>query len=422
MLSNTWLKSNLGKKRSCREERADRDGLSVRLTQSGKVIFQIRYRYVGKLVRLDIGTYPLMTLKEARTENQRLRKELEQGYDPKIVRKLEKQAIIAAESFSGLFKLWYDAYCVKNKKGHHEIMRSFELYVFPAIGELPADAVTLHQWLHILEPLAERKPAIAERVLVNAKQCLKWGVKRQVITSNPLSDIYAKEDLQIKKRSRDRVLSDDEVKMVWLAVDRSRITPKNKLFVKLCLIYGCRNGELRQSEKKHFDFERKVWTIPAENHKLGKSTEKPLLRPITPSIEPYLKQAFELSKGSKYVFNNDGTKEMMSVGAPVQIPYNIMQYLRRYEGCELEHFTMHDLRRTARTNFSQVTDFHTAEIMLGHSTNRNRVVMTYDKYDYLKEQAEAYEAWCKKLFSMVKDEEDVPENDNIVEIDFTRRA
>ena len=398
-LTESWLKANLNKVRTKKLIKVDRDGLNARLSPKGKITYMLRYYYNNKRHDLDIGTYPLMSLKEARAEVTRLRKKLERGHNPKVVRQLERQAIIAAKSLQAIFDLWYETYCIKNKKGHAKIKRSFEIHVFPRIGKLPAEKVTLHEWLDILEGLAEKKPAIAERLLVNAKQMLKFAVKRKLIPSNPLSEIYAKDDLQIKKRAVDRTLSDEEIRMLWLAVDQSRITPKNKLFVKLCLIYGCRNGELRVAEKTHFDFNTMVWTIPPENHKLGKNTGKPLLRPITPSIEIYLKKAFALSGASKYVFTNDGSHEVMGLRAPLAIPYNIMQYLRRHEGYELAHFSMHDLRRTARSNFSTLTEFHIAEIMLGHSIGR--IVQTYDKYDYLEEQDMAYEAWCERLYAIV---------------------
>jgi len=260
-LTETWLKANYKKLRDKALEKTDRDGLSVRLSPKGKITYTLRYQHAGKAGRVDLGSYPLMSLKEARTETQRLKKQLEQGHNPKVVRLLEKQAIIAAESLSGLFELWYEAYCIQNKKGHVEIKRSFEIHVFSKLGKLPAEKVTLHAWLDILEGLAKTKPAIGERILENAKQLYKFAMKRKLVPANPLADIYAKEDLQIQKRSTDRVLDDEEIKMLWLAVNNSRITPKNKLFVKLCLIYGCRNGELRQAEKQHFDFKAGIWTM-----------------------------------------------------------------------------------------------------------------------------------------------------------------
>lgn len=394
-ITDAWLKANSGKPRAAREEKADREGLSVRITPKGKITFQLRYRYDGRPCRLDLGTYPLMSLKEARAEALRLRAPLEQGHDPRVVRQLEKQAIIQADSVESLFRQWYAAYCKGNKKGHHEILRSFEIHVFPRIGKLPAAKVTLHEWLALLEEQATARPGIAERILVNAKQMLKWGVKRQILSEHPLANINAKEDLQIKKVAGSRSLSDEELKQVWKAIEHSRMATKNKLFLKLCLIYGCRNGELRLSEKGHFDLEKKVWIVPPENHKLGKTSGKPLLRPITPEIEALLQQAMALSKGSKYLFTNSGTAKPMGTGAPLQLPYNLMQWLRRHEKYEMAHWSVHDLRKTARTNFSTLTEPHIAEIMLGHKLPGSWQV--YDQYDYLAEQKAAYSAWCQRL-------------------------
>ena len=413
-ITESWLKANNRKARPKTLVKTDRDGLGVRVSPKGKITYCLRYYFNNKQTTSDIGTYPLMSLKEAREENRRLRKKLEQGHNPKVVRQLEKQAIIDVKSLEALFDLWYEAYCIKNKKGHHDIKRSFEIHVFPRIGKLPAEKITLHEWLDILEKLADTTPAIAERILVNAKQVLKFGVKRRLIPLNPLADIYAKEDLQIQKRSSDRVLTNEEIRMVWFAIDRSRITAKNKLFVKLCLIYGCRNGELRIAKKEHFDFTDNVWTIPPENHKLGKSTGKPLLRPITPAIKGYLKEAFTLSSNSPYVFTNEGSNDVMGVRAPLQIPYNIMQYLRRRESYEISHFSMHDLRRTCRSNLSTITEFHVAEIMLGHSIGR--IVQTYDRHTYLQEQSKAYIEWYKRIIGIVEGNvpEPTPVNDNVI--------
>lgn len=398
-LSDAWLKANHNKERDKTEERADRDGLSIRISPKGKITFQIRYRYSGKPKRLDIGTYPLLALKDARNENLRLRAKLEQGHDPKIVRQLEKQAIIEADSIEELYRQWHESYCKKNKKGHHEIMRSFELYVFPQIGHLPAKNVTLHEWLDLLETLVKTKPSIAERILTNSKQMLKWAVKRRLIAHNPLSEINATEDLNIQSNAGDRSLDNDELKMAWLAIEQSRMTIKNKLFMKLCLAFACRNGELRLSEKSHFDFDKKFWTVPPENHKLGKTSKKPLRRPIIPEVEILIKEAIELSGRGKHVFNNNGTNEPMGRSASVALPYNIMQWLRRHQEYEMKHWSIHDLRKTARTNLSELTEPHIAEIILGHRLPGQWQV--YDHYDYLKEQAEAYSKWWVRLMDIV---------------------
>ena len=262
--SDTWLRANNGKERAALEERGDREGLGVRITPKGKITFQLRYRYQGAAKRLDLGSYPLMSLKEARGEAHRLRAQHEQGHDPQIVRLLEKQTILKADSVETLFRQWYEAYCQKNKKGHHDILRSFEIHVFPVIGKLPVAQVSLHEWLNLLEKHAALRPGIAERILINAKQMLKWALRRHLIPASPLAGINAKEDLQIKKLPGSRTLSTEEITRVWRAIDLSRMAAKNKLFLKLCLMYGCRNGELRLAQKSHFDFGKAVWTVDAD--------------------------------------------------------------------------------------------------------------------------------------------------------------
>ena len=76
-ITETWLKANYKKLRSKKLIQTDRDGLNARLSPKGKITFMMRYYYDTARKEYDIGTYPLMTLKEAREENQRLRKKLD---------------------------------------------------------------------------------------------------------------------------------------------------------------------------------------------------------------------------------------------------------------------------------------------------------------------------------------------------------
>jgi len=397
-LTDTWLKNHSGKLRAKTVVKSDRDGLGARVSPKGKITFQLRYYYKGSgaAKRIDLGSYPRMLLKQAREETQRLRGKLEQGHDPRIVRKTEVVAIVTAESLEGLFRKWYESYCTKKKKGHHEILRSFEIYVFPSLGELPVKDITLQMWLSLLEALAEDIPAIADRILTNSKQFLKWCRKRQVISVNPIADITASDDLQVEKAKEARTLTDEEIRLVLRAMDRSRMALKNRVFTLLCLIYANRMGELRQAKKSDFDFELKRWTVPPENHKIGKLTGKPLVRPIIPVTEFLIRLAMKLSGDSPYLFPAVvGADEPLKHSFAAPFPYNIMQYLRRYEGYEMAHWSMHDLRKTARTNLSRLAPWHIAEVALGHILPGESTV--YDNHLYLDELTQAYSAYWDHL-------------------------
>ena len=155
--------------------------MSVRISPKGKIVFQLRYRFAGKAERFDLGTYPHLSLKDTRIKANEMRSLLDKGQNPKIEIRVQQQKYINASTLKEVFDDWYESYCVKKKSSAADIRTSFELHVFPKIGDLPIDRITLQQWLAVLEELAEEKPSIAERILTNAKQVLKWAKKRELL-------------------------------------------------------------------------------------------------------------------------------------------------------------------------------------------------------------------------------------------------
>jgi integrase len=401
VITDAWLKANAGKERDKVEEVADRDGLSVRASAKGKLVFQMRYRHAGKLCRLDLGSYPKMSLRGARDENDRMRGELEQGHDPRVVRLVEKKAISAgeADTLDALFRDWYDKYVAKAKPAHQQIRRSFEIHVLPELGAMPADQVTLHHWLELLERVAVEAPSIADRILTNAKQMLKWAVKRKRLASNPLFEITAKQDLQIKKGIGRRSLNVEELRQIWHAINRSHVRPPNKLYLKLCLLLGCRHTELRKAHKAHFDLEKKVWTIPPEFHKTGEKTQKDLVRPIIPQIETVIREAMAWSGKSHLLFAGENPNEPRNAQTHLCLPINLTSWMKKKTGVTITPWTIKALRKTARTNLSTLAPPHVAEIMLGHKLPGSWEV--YDHYDYLKEMTDAYSAWWLRIVQIV---------------------
>lgn len=90
-LSDSWLRANLGKQIAKSYVKSDTNRLSVRVSPKGKLTFQFRYPYNGQAKRLDIGSYPNLSLKDARAERDRLNKILEHGFDPKLYRLQENK-------------------------------------------------------------------------------------------------------------------------------------------------------------------------------------------------------------------------------------------------------------------------------------------------------------------------------------------
>lgn len=395
-LTDSWLKAAHNKVSEKPYEKADRDGLSVRVSAKGKVVFQMRFAYAGKQQRCDLGTYPLLGLKDARLECQRYRAALEKGDDPRIVKALELTEKQEASTVAAAFTEWYQNNVADKRASAHESWRSIELHVLPKLGKLPLNQVTLHHWLGIIEPLAKKSPAMSVRVLTQCRQMLRWAVRRRIVKDNPLLSITAKHDLHVTKGKGERALSDDELALLFEYFEYGgRMDPKNLLFMKLCLLYGCRNGELRKAKKSDFDFGRRVWTVPPENRKTGKGTNKPMLRPIPQEFDDDIKQLMSLSAG-EYLVPLAGSDKPLSSSASLSLPYRVMQWARKHKSIEMEHWSLHDLRRTARTNFGKLCNNPVVpEKMLDHTLPG--MMQVYDQGDYLPEQMVAYQAWHRKL-------------------------
>ena len=400
-LTDSWLKANYNKARDKTVEKADGEGLSVRASPTGKLVFQMRYRVSGKAVRVDLGTYPRMSLKDARNEHQRLKGKQEQGESPKQVKLLEAHGVQGALTNEELYRQWHDAYCVHTKQKADDYLRSFEIHVFPVLGALPADKTTTGMWMTMVEAVTKSAPSIAVRILNTSKQMHKWAGRRGLMVTSPLGD-FGSADLLIEKKESGRSLSDAEICLFWHSVERSRMTASTRLFMKLCLFFGCRNGELRSvNPKEDLDFDLMLWTIPKEKNKTGKKTGKAIVRPLIPEVVPMLKEAIALSRSPTCLFTQDAKPVPLESNAVLSMPYSVMKNARRHFDIEMAHWSMHDLRKTARTNFSTLTSVHIAEVMLGHSLKGMQGV--YDRHLYIEEQTAAYQAWWQRLQEVVSD-------------------
>ena len=183
----------------------------------------MRFRYGGKAARVDLGTYPLLSLKDARVEVLALRAKLEKGHDTRVVKYLNKTAIQTAHTVKSLFAEWYNLFCSQNYKNHIAIKRTFEIYVFPFIGKLPVSEVTLHAWLNLLEGIAKDAPSIAKRVLTISKSMIGWGVKRRLVERNELSDVNAKTDLNIGHSKTIRTLTDEDIRSLYMVAEWNHV-------------------------------------------------------------------------------------------------------------------------------------------------------------------------------------------------------
>lgn len=407
-LSDSFLRSIIGKDSEKVFEKTDRDGLSARVSKKGKITFQLRYMYLGKQRRTDLGSYPGMTLKAARDEVILLRRVLETGTDPAdfIATRINKN--LNAATVKDVMLEWERVYASLNIKKYEEVMRSFELHVYPRIGDLKHDSVTTHQWVELIEGVLKKSPGIARRILTNSKQAHSWAVRRKIVEQEPLASITA-HDLGMKRIVTKRVFSDDEIRLLFEAMENTAMLRKNIVYIQLVLLYGCRTSELLNARKSDFDFDKEVWVVPPENHKGGKSG-KSIIRPIIPAAKALIKEASDLNPGSAFLFGSwHRDKSVQDKPVPshsvLSLPKTIMNYVIREKNQIMPHWSLHDLRRTGRTRWAGFAPPHVCEIMLGHTLPG--IWAVYDHNDYLDEQRKAYTTWWTTVMGIVHGEDKV---------------
>lgn len=404
-ITDSWLRSNNKKPVDSRYIKTDMDGLGVRVSTRGRLTFQIRYWYYGVQKRLDLGTYPLMSLSSAREENRRLRSLLEKGFDPKQVKLQEEINIKNEPTLKEMFDDWYEKVCVKDVKKPEQIKRTFELHVFPKLGNIKAGKIDTNQWALLIDDVSAKYPHIALRILSQLKKMYRRAYKLKVsgITQNPVADLSGKNDFNIKKNKGKRVMSDAEIIQIWEALNGMRLSPQRKLFVKFILFFGCRANELYGSRKSDYDLSAGIWTT--HEHKIANNDrieyDKPIVRPIIDEIKPYIERVKLFSESDEWMFTHVNRPDRMPDSAHIDFPYQIRQWIESNKGKKavMPHWSCHDLRRTMRTRMSEYTTREVAEIMIGHKLDNNHE--TYNHYDYLIEQSEAYHKWWCHLISLV---------------------
>jgi integrase len=193
------------------------------------------------------------------------------------------------------------------------------------------------------------------------------------------------------RRTRSRFLSDAELRALWGALEGEG-DPALACFVVLAFT-GCRRREATQMRWSEVDLDAGTWTLPAERRKTGKKDSDPFVIHLHPFVVEALRRQPTLDD-SPYVFW--GRRDQ----CPFDFHYALMQ---RLKALKLPHWTLHDLRRTARSGMSKLgVSQAVAELCLGHVVGSG-LVRVYDQHHYATEKREAWQRWGDHLVSLISE-------------------
>lgn len=367
-----------------RVELHDREGLGIRIGKRWTWFF--KYTFEGRRQRLSLGTYPDMTLTVARNKASEAKVKVEKGIDPGVLKKEAKQARKAAPTVADFIEEFYDRRLKCTRSGK-ERKRLLTYDVLPKLGKKKMADVTRRDITGLLDDIEDRAPVVRNRVYSVLHLMFKVAIKRGVIETSPCTDFDKAEEAH-----RERVLSDEEIKLVWAALNPANkdvdIYAITKLAIKMVLVTGQRPGEVCGMAEDELDLETKFWTIPASRMK-GKTAHRV---PLTNTALEIITQARAYSGDSPYVFKAPHMDKPLTSNA---LPKAMRRHWEKEIGIP-EAATPHDMRRTVRTRLAEIgVEDIIAERVLAHKLQG--IVKVYNHYAYDKEKRQALTQWETKL-------------------------
>ncbi|WGS49928.1 integrase arm-type DNA-binding domain-containing protein [Paraburkholderia sp. D15] len=322
---------------------ADGNGLVIEVMTTGAKVWRFRYTLNGKRQPLaTIGDYRMISLRVARAKAQRYAEMVAQGISPVATARRDR----GVESKTDVLRDAAELYLATEMTGksaeyRRTTRRALDKDVLPAIGGKAIKAVSADDIVDICERIKSRgSPKMALHTRNVVKRLYAYLIARQLATSNPAEIVPARSIATFE--SRTRVLSGDEIGAMLHAIDASSIRRPLKLALHLLVLTMARKSDLVEATWAEFDLDRALWTIPAA--RLNKERDHEIDLPHQAvSMLRELRQA----KNGKFVFPSVR-------GNDRPIAKSTLNQAIKALGLDVEHFVLHDFRRTAAAHLREI--------------------------------------------------------------------
>jgi integrase len=367
-------------------------GFGVRVTAAGARAFILNYRLRGREYRYTIGAWPDWSALKAVREARHLRQRVDRGENPLEDRASSSGAVTVASVL--------DDFVVRHVRNKNQPLRSADEYesafnrlVKPRIGKLGIYEIRRSHVIKMLDEIEDANgPVMADRTLAYVRKAFNWYATRDDRFNVPV--VRGMGRVKAKERARTRVLSDEEIRIIWPVLEEAGTYGS---FVKMLLLTAQRHSEVARMSHGEIDAEG-IWTIPAERYKTKRPNYVPLSRAALALIERQPKFndcQYAFPTGAKTPYSRSGKSK-----AKLDKTVFAARKARAKKGAKIEpipNWVLHDLRRTAKTLMVRAgVRPDISERVLGHVITG--VEGTYDRHSYADEKRDALE----KLAAMIE--------------------
>ena len=385
----------------------DRKGFGVKLTPTGKLVYILQYRMGGRaspVRRYTIGSNGTWTPDGAGKEAERLLVMVAQGTDP--AHEKQRSRIVATElAFDAYAQRFLEREVKPNWKRSYGFAESLlRLHIKPALGKTPLPSIGRADLVRLFDGLPANKPAVRRNSFAVLRRLFRWAKGRGDLDRNPLEGFEAPAIVA----SRDRVLTDDELRLVLLG---SRdLTPPYGSFVRLLAITGQRRNEVAELDWKELDRGKRQWLLPALRAKNGVEHLIPLTDMAIAEIDglaggdtwPRRGLAFAATKvrpdAKPSPISGFSKAKKALDGAMIKL------LLADQPDALLDSWRLHDLRRSMATNMQRL---RIAGDVIEACENRiagrskSGAARIYQRHDFEEEKREAMNRWDAFLANLL---------------------
>jgi len=380
----------------------DFDGLFLLVSHAGGKWWRFKYRFGGKEKLMSLGTYPEVSLSQARERRDAARKQVADGIDPSQARKALKAAKTQDENtFEVVAREWHTKFNPSWTPGHSvTIKRRLEYNVFPFIGERPIIDIKAPELLMLLRRIESRGALeTAHRIRAILSQIFRYAIAIGKSERDPAADLRG---VLPPAKPKHLASMTDPKKVAGLlrAIDGYNGSFVTKCALRLAPLLFVRPSELRKAEWAEIDLDAAEWNLPAEKIK----TRQPHLVPLARQTVEILRELHLLTGADRYVFPSARTsRRPMSNNA-------VLAALRRM-GFEKDEMTGHGFRAMARTMLDEVLqvrpDF--IEHQLAHAV-RDPHGRAYNRTTFLPERRKMMQDWADYLDGLKAGAQVIPLN------------
>lgn len=363
----------------------DGDGLFLIVKTSRKKLWRFRYQRPATKQRtmMGLGAFPALSLADARGLRADYLTLLANGIDPQIQAEVaEEQQQIALDSiFSTVAANWFQ---LKSKSVTpdyaKDIWRSLEKYVFPAIGNIPVQQIKARTLVEALEPIKARGALeTVHRLVQRINEIMVYAINTGLIDANPASGIGMA--FEKPKKQNMPTLRPEELPKLMRSLVMSNLSVPTRCLIEWQLLTLVRPSEASGARWVEVDFDKNLWTIPAERMK----AKREHIVPLSPQALEILEVMKPISAHREHVFpsRNDPKQPMNSQTANAALK-------RIGHGGKL---VAHGLRAIASTAMNEAgLNSDVIEAVLAH-IEKNEVRRAYNRSTYLEKRKELMSWW-----------------------------